>query len=78
MKRAQLDVQILVLVTLALVAFGIVMVYSATSAAAAVGGANPNYFLGQPEFKTIIVKKIPAADAFPSVEAQACPLVKKS
>ena len=34
MKRAQLDVQILVLVTLALVAFGLVMVYSATSASA--------------------------------------------
>ena len=31
--------------TLALVAFGIVMVYSATSAAAAVGGANPNFYL---------------------------------
>jgi len=35
----------LILVTLALVAFGIVMVYSATSASAAVGGANPNYYV---------------------------------
>ena len=33
------------MVTLALVAFGLVMVYSATSAAAAVGGTNPNYYL---------------------------------
>ena len=44
-RRAELESRILILVTLALVAFGIVMVYSATSAAAAVGGANPNYFL---------------------------------
>jgi len=33
------------LVTLALVAFGLVMVYSATSAAAAVGGKDPSYYL---------------------------------
>src|SRR5438045_954761 len=45
MRRGELESRILILVTLALVAFGIVMVYSATSAAAAVGGANPNYFL---------------------------------
>jgi cell division protein FtsW len=45
MKRGELESRILILVTLALVAFGIVMVYSATSAAAEVGGANPNYFL---------------------------------
>src|SRR5262249_58605698 len=32
-------------VTLALVALGIVMVYSATSASAEVGGANPNFYL---------------------------------
>ena len=35
----------LILVTLALVAFGLVMVYSATSAAAAVGGKDPSYYL---------------------------------
>jgi cell division protein FtsW len=45
MRRGELESRILILVTLALVAFGIVMVYSATSAAAAVGGANPNYYL---------------------------------
>ena len=33
------------MVTLALVAFGLVMVYSATSAAAAVGGKDPSYYL---------------------------------
>ena len=45
MKRGELDSRILILVTMALVAFGIVMVYSATSAAAAVGGKDPNYYL---------------------------------
>src|SRR5579864_420187 len=45
MRKGELEARILILVTLALVAFGIVMVYSATSAAAAVGGANPNYYL---------------------------------
>ncbi len=45
MKKGELEARILILVTLALVAFGIVMVYSATSASAAVGGSNPNYYL---------------------------------
>ena len=45
MKRGELESRVLVLVTLALVAFGLVMVYSATSAAAEVGGRNPNYYL---------------------------------
>src|ERR1700746_159697 len=45
MRKGELEARILILVTLALVAFGVVMVYSATSAAAAVGGANPNYYL---------------------------------
>ena len=45
MKRGELESRILILVTLALVAFGIVMVYSATSASAAVGGANPTYYV---------------------------------
>jgi cell division protein FtsW len=44
-RRGELESRILILVTLALVAFGIVMVYSATSASAAVGGADPNYYL---------------------------------
>jgi cell division protein FtsW len=44
-KRGQLETNLLVLVTLALVAFGLVMVYSATSAPAAVGGGQPMRFL---------------------------------
>ena len=45
MRRGELDSRLLILVTLALVAFGLVMVYSATSAAAAVGGKDPSYYL---------------------------------
>ena len=45
MKRGQLESRLLVLVTLALVAFGLVMVYSATSAPAAVRAADPGYYL---------------------------------
>jgi cell division protein FtsW len=45
MKRGEFESRILILVTLALLAFGLVTVYSATSAPAAVGGSNPNYYL---------------------------------
>ena len=45
MKGRVLEAQILVLVTLGLVAFGLVMVYSATSAAAALGNGDPSYYL---------------------------------
>jgi cell division protein FtsW len=45
MKRGELEGRLLVLVTLGLTAFGLVMVYSATSAAAAVGGHDPSYYL---------------------------------
>ena len=45
MKRGQLDAHILVLVTLGLTAFGLVMVYSATSAPAALGGGDPVFYL---------------------------------
>jgi cell division protein FtsW len=44
-RRGHLESNVLVLVTLALVAFGMVMVYSATSASAAIGGGNSVYFL---------------------------------
>jgi cell division protein FtsW len=44
-KKGELEQRLLILVTLALVAFGLVMVYSATSAAAAVGGNDPGYYL---------------------------------
>jgi len=43
--KSQLEQRVLVLVTLALVAFGLVMVYSATSAAAALGKGDPITFL---------------------------------
>ena len=45
MKRGHLEANVLVLVTLALVAFGMVMVYSATSASATIGGDSSVYFL---------------------------------
>ena len=41
-RRAQLEQRLLVLVTLGLVAFGLVMVYSATSASAALGERRPD------------------------------------
>jgi cell division protein FtsW len=44
-KRGHLETNVLILVTLGLVAFGMVMVYSATSASAAIGGGNPAYYL---------------------------------
>ena len=43
--KGRLEVKILVLVSLALVSFGLVMVYSATSAAAALGDGDPSYYL---------------------------------
>ena len=45
MRRPHLESNVLILVTLALVAFGVVMVYSATSAAATLGGGNPAYYV---------------------------------
>jgi cell division protein FtsW len=45
MRGSRLETHVLVLVTLGLLAFGLVMVYSATSAAAAVGGTDPGYYL---------------------------------
>jgi cell division protein FtsW len=45
MKRGDLEARILVFATLGLVAFGLVMVYSATSASAAIGGHDPMYYL---------------------------------
>ncbi len=45
MKRAQLEANLLILVTLGLVAFGLVMVYSATSARATVGDGEPMHYL---------------------------------
>ena len=45
MSRTQLEQRLLVLVTLGLVAFGLVMVFSATSAAATLGEGDPMRFL---------------------------------
>jgi cell division protein FtsW len=45
MKRGQLEAHLLILVTFALVAFGLVMVYSATSAPATISNGNPNSYL---------------------------------
>ena len=45
MKRGQLEQSVLTLVTLGLVAFGLVMVYSATSASATLANGDPAYFL---------------------------------
>ena len=45
MKHRSLEWQLLVLVSLALTAFGLVMVYSATSASAALGNGNPTGYL---------------------------------
>jgi cell division protein FtsW len=47
MKKAELEWHVLLLVTLALVAFGLVMVYSATSAPAALGGGDPTRYLAR-------------------------------
>jgi cell division protein FtsW len=44
-SRGQLEQRLLVFVTLSLVAFGLVMVYSATSAAAAIANGDPNTYL---------------------------------
>ena len=45
MKKTQMESHLLVLVTLALVAFGLVMVYSATSAPAALARTDPMSYL---------------------------------
>src|SRR5438105_2222718 len=45
MRKGELESRLLVLVTLGLTAFRLVMVYSATSAAAALGGADPSSYL---------------------------------
>jgi cell division protein FtsW len=44
-KKGQFESHILILLTLGLTAFGLVMVYSATSAPAALGGGDPGFYL---------------------------------
>jgi cell division protein FtsW len=53
-KNHALERQLLVLVTLALTAFGLVMVYSATSASAALGHANPMGYLERQSVYAVI------------------------
>ena len=54
MKKGHLDGHILVLVTLGLTAFGLVMVYSATSAPAALGGGDPVFYLKRESIYAVI------------------------
>ena len=53
-KRLQFEWNLLVLVTAALVLFGLVMVYSATSGSAALGNANPLGFVGRQVIYAVI------------------------
>jgi len=53
-KQHGLERQLLVLVTLGLTAFGLVMVYSATSAPAALGGGNPTAYLERQAIYAVI------------------------
>ena len=63
--RRGVEWHVLTLVTLALVAFGIVMVYSATSASAAVGGGDPMQYLArQATFAVIGIAGMLAATRF--------------
>ena len=52
--KASLDQRLLVLITLGLVAFGLVMVYSATSASAALGNGDPMSFLKRQEVYALV------------------------
>jgi cell division protein FtsW len=53
-KKGQLESSLLVLTTLGLVAFGLVMVYSATSAPAALGDSDPGYYLKRQSMYALI------------------------
>ena len=54
MKKGQFESHILILVTLGLTAFGLVMVYSATSAPAALGGGDPGFYLKRQAIYAVI------------------------
>jgi cell division protein FtsW len=78
MKQGQLAQRVLVLVTLGLVAFGLVMVYSATSAAAAIGNADPmTYLKRQLIYASVGIVLMVAASRFDNrrLRAFAAPLV---
>ena len=64
MNRGQLEQRLLVLITLGLVAFGLVMVYSATSAAAALGNGDPVTFLKRQGVYALIELPVAAKDPF--------------
>ena len=81
MIGGQLEQRLLVLVTLALVAFGLVMVYSATSAAAALGEGDPmTYLKRQSVYALVGVVLMIAASRFDNRRLQllAPPLVLAS
>ncbi|MFN2467612.1 MAG: putative lipid II flippase FtsW [Gaiellaceae bacterium] len=61
--RKGLEAQVLVLVTLALLAFGLVMVYSATSAPAAVGDSDPGYYVKRQALAAVVGLALLAAAA---------------
>ena len=78
MKQGQLAQKVIVLVTLSLVAFGLVMVYSATSAAAASGNGDPmTYLKRQLIYATVGIGLMLAASRFDNrrLRALAPPLV---
>jgi cell division protein FtsW len=77
-KQRSLEWQMLVLVTLALTAFGLIMVYSATSASAALGGANPaGYVERQATYALfgLVLLVVAARTDFRKLKAVAPPLV---
>ena len=54
MRRGQLESQLLILITLGLVAFGLVMVYQRTSAPAALGNGDPMHYLKRQAIYAVI------------------------
>ena len=78
MKNRSLEWQMLVLVTLALTAFGLIMVYSATSASAALGGANPAGYVERQAIYALLgfaLLVVAARTDFRKLKAVAPPLV---
>src|ERR687884_676747 len=77
-RKAQLEGHLLVLLTLGLVAFGLVMVFSATSAAATIGNGDPVTYLGrQAVYAALGVALLIAASRvdYRALPALAAPLV---
>ena len=78
MRQRSLEWQMLVLVTLGLTAFGLIMVYSATSASAALGGSNPaGYVERQGTYAVLgfVLLAVAARTDFRKLKTMAPPLV---